>query len=343
MSNRSSILIIFTGGTIGMIKKVNNYVPINFNELIKYFPEIDELNYYLEIIGFNPPIDSAEMSPKIWTKIVEIIEKNYTKFDGFVILHGTDTMAYTASAISFMLQNLNKPIVFTGSQLPIGVHRTDAKENLITSIEIAGSRSFGKAIVPEVCIYFENKLMRGNRTHKCSSNEFNAFSSNNYPILAQAGIDINYNQNVISKGALKTLKIHKKIKNTVGILKLFPGIAKENVYSLLRNDFFDAVILQTYGCGNTIQKKWFINELKDFNNKGKILINTSQCETGNIVQGRYKTSQIFIDLEIINSFDMTLESVVTKTMLLLGESSEKKIFKEKFEQSFCGELTKIEK
>lgn len=343
MSSRSAILIIFTGGTIGMIKKVNNYVPINFNELIKYFPELDELNYYLEIIGFNPPIDSAEMSSKIWIKIVEIIEKNYTKFDGFVILHGTDTMAYTASAISFMLQNLNKPIVFTGSQLPIGVHRTDAKENLITSIEIAGSRSFGKAIVPEVCIYFENKLMRGNRTHKCSSNEFNAFSSNNYPILAQAGIDINYNQNVISKGALKTLKIHKKIKNTVGILKLFPGIAKETVYSLLRNDFFDAVILQTYGCGNTIQEKWFLNELQNFNNKGKILINTSQCETGNIVQGRYKTSQIFIDLDIINSYDMTLESVVTKTMLLLGESSNKKTFKDKFEQSFCGELTKIEK
>ena len=150
MSNKSAILIIFTGGTIGMIKKVNNYVPINFNELIKYFPEIDKLNYYLEIIGFNPPIDSAEMNPKIWIKIVEIIESNYTKFDGFVILHGTDTMAYTASAVSFMLQNLNKPVVFTGSQLPIGVHRTDAKENLITSIEIAGSRSYGKSIVPEV-------------------------------------------------------------------------------------------------------------------------------------------------------------------------------------------------
>ena len=341
MSNRSAILIIFTGGTIGMIKKVNNYVPINFNELIKYFPELDELNYYLEIIGFNPPIDSAEMNPKIWIKIVEIIEKNYTKFDGFVILHGTDTMAYTASAISFMLQNLNKPIVFTGSQLPIGVHRTDAKENLITSIEIAGSRSFGKAIVPEVCVYFENQLMRGNRTHKSSSNEFNAFKSNNYPILAQAGIDINYHQNVISNGALKTLKIHKKIKDSVAVLKLFPGIAKETVYSLLRNDFFDAVILQTYGCGNSIQEKWFIEELKNFSNKGKILINTSQCETGNIVQGRYKTSQIFIDLDVINSYDMTIESVITKTMLLLGESSDKKIFKSKFQQSFCGELTKM--
>ena len=342
MSNRSSILIIFTGGTIGMIKKVDSYVPINFNELIKYFPELDKLNYYLEIIGFNPPIDSAEMSPKIWIKIVEIIEKNYTKFDGFVVLHGTDTMAYTASAISFMLQNLNKPVVLTGSQLPIGVHRTDAKENLITSIEIAGSRSFGKANVPEVCIYFENKLMRGNRTHKCSSNEFNAFSSNNYPILAQAGIDINYNQNVISKGALKTLKIHKNIKHTVGVLKLFPGIAQQTVSSLLRNDFFDAIILQTYGCGNTIQEKWFVDELVNFNNKGKILINSSQCETGSVVQGRYQTSQILIDLDVISSFDMTFESVITKTMILLGESTNKKIFKKKFLQSFCGEITKID-
>ena len=343
MSNKSAILIIFTGGTIGMIKKVNNYVPINFNELIKYFPEIDKLNYYLEIIGFNPPIDSAEMNPKIWVKIVEIIESNYTKFDGFVILHGTDTMAYTASAISFMLQNLNKPIVFTGSQLPIGVHRTDAKENLITSIEIAGSRSYGKSVVPEVCVYFENKLLRGNRTHKSSSNEFNAFKSNNYPILAQAGIDINYNLNVISKGALKSLKIHKKIKNTVAILKLFPGISRENVFSLLKNDFFDAIILQTYGCGNSLQEKWFLDELREFTIKGKILINASQCETGNIVQGRYKTSQQFIDLDVISSFDMTLESIVTKTMLILGETNNKKLFKEKFQKSFCGELTKVPK
>ncbi len=343
MTNRSSILIIFTGGTIGMIRKENNYISINFNELIKYFPELDKLNFYLEIIGFNPPIDSAEINPKIWIKIVEIIEKNYTKFDGFVILHGTDTMAYTASAISFMLQNLNKPIVFTGSQLPIGVHRTDAKENLITSIEIAGSRSFGKAIVPEVCIYFENQLMRGNRTHKASSNEFNAFKSYNYPILAQAGIDINYNHSVISKGALKSLKIHKKIKNSVAVLKLFPGISKEAVSSLLKNDFFDAIILQTYGCGNSMQENWFLEELQTYTQKGKILINTSQCENGSIIEGRYKTSQIFTDLDAINSYDMTLESIITKTMLLLGESCDKKTFKNKFQESFCGELTKIQK
>lgn len=341
MTNRSSILIIFTGGTIGMVKKSNNYVPINFKELITYFPELDQLNYYLEIIGFNPPIDSAEVNPKIWLKIIDIIEKNYTKFDGFVILHGTDTMAYSASAVSFMLQNLNKPVVFTGSQLPIGVHRTDAKENLITSIEVAGSRSFGKAIVPEVCIYFENQLMRGNRTHKSSSNEFNAFNSYNYPILAKAGIDINYNQNVISKGALKTLKIHKNLKNTVAVLKLFPGISKEAVISLLHNDFFDAIILQTYGCGNAMMENWFLKELQSFTEKGKILINTSQCETGRIVHGRYKTSKAFLDLDIISSYDMTLESVITKTMLLLGEYIDRNTFKKRFQESFCGEFTKI--
>tara|TARA_B100001250_G_scaffold413000_1_gene445742 strand:+ start:1016 stop:2044 length:1029 start_codon:yes stop_codon:yes gene_type:complete len=340
MKNNSSVLIIFTGGTIGMIKKENQYVAIKFKDLISHFPELRKLNCYLEIVSFNPSIDSANIDENIWIKIVDVIEKNYTKFDGFVILHGTDTMAYSASAVSFMFQNLNKPIIFTGSQLPIGVHRTDAKENLITSIEIAGKRDFGKAVVPEVCIYFEYKLLRGNRAHKCNSNDFNAFSSYNYPALAKAGIDIDFNYNYIRNSATKPLKVYKEIKNNVGVIKLFPGISKEYVKNVLSNMYFDAIILETYGCGNSLNADWLKKELKHFIEKGKIVINTSQCEAGSVNQTRYETGRFLEKLGVISAGDMTFESTLTKTMLLLHDYPKRIHFKQKFLEPFCGEITK---
>ena len=339
MKNHSSVLIIFTGGTIGMIKKEGQYVPVKFKDLISHFPELKKLNCYLEIVSFNPPIDSANINENIWIQIVDIIQKNYTKFDGFVVLHGTDTMSYSASAVSFMFQNLNKPIIFTGSQLPIGVHRTDAKENLITSIEIASKRDFGKAIVPEVCIYFEYKLLRGNRTHKCNSNDFNAFSSYNYPALAKAGIDIDFNYNYIRKSATKPLKVYKEIKNNIGVVKMFPGISKEYLKNVLNNMYFDAIILETYGCGNILHSDWIKRELKNFIEKGKILINKSQCEAGSINQTRYETGQFLEDLGVISACDMTFEAALTKTMLLLHDYPNRVDFKHKFQEPFCGEIT----
>ena len=338
MTNHSSVLIIFTGGTIGMIKKENQYVSVQFKDLITHFPELKKLNCYLEIVSFNPPMDSANIDENIWIKIVNIIEKNYTKFDGFVILHGTDTMAYSASAVSFMFQNLNKPIIFTGSQLPIGVHRTDAKENLITSIEIASKRDFGKAVVPEVCIYFEYKLLRGNRSHKCNSHDFNAFSSYNYPALAKAGIDITFNYNYIRNAATKPLKIYKEIKNNVGVIKLFPGISKEYIKNVFSNMYFDAIILETYGCGNSLNADWIKKEMKHFVQKGKILINKSQCEAGSINQNRYETGQFLEEIDVISAGDMTFESTLTKTMLLLHDYPNRIDFKQKFQESFCGEI-----
>jgi len=339
MKNHSSVLIIFTGGTIGMIKKDNRYIPVKFKDLISHFPELKKLNCYLEIISFNPPIDSANINEKIWIKIATIIQENYMKFDGFVILHGTDTMAYSASAVSFMFQNLNKPIIFTGSQLPIGVHRTDAKENLITSIEIASKLDFGKAIVPEVCIYFEYKLLRGNRTHKSNSHDFNAFSSHNYPPLAKAGIDIDYNFNYIRKSATKPLKIYTDIKNNIGVAKIFPGISKEYLKNVLSNMYFDAIILETYGCGNILNDEWIKNELKQFIDKGKIIINKSQCEAGSINQTRYETGQFLEELGVISALDMTFEATITKAMLLLHDYPDQHSFKQKFQEPFCGELT----
>ena len=315
-SEYPSVLLIYTGGTIGMIEnpETGALEAFNFDQLQDNVPELKRFNYRISSYQFNPPIDSSDMEPALWAKLVKIIKYNYDNFDGFVILHGTDTMAYTASALSFMLENLSKPVILTGSQLPIGMLRTDGKENLITSIEIAAAKHpNGTAIVPEVCIFFENHLLRGNRTTKIrttkiNAENFNAFRSYNFPSLATAGIHIKYEYDRIHKADPNLpLKPHYLYDTNVIILTLFPGI-------------------QTYGSGNAPQKPWFIELLRDATSRGIIIVNISQCSTGTVEMGRYETGLHLLDAGVISGYDSTVESVLTKLMFLLGHGkSEREI------------------
>ena len=231
MDNRKSILLIYTGGTIGMVQDKDSgaLYPIDIDNLYKHIPVLESFHYNIECYSFDPLIDSADMSPAFWIKLAEVIEEKYEQYDGFVVLHGSDTMAYTASMLSFMLENLNKAVILTGSQLPLGVIRTDGRENLINAIEIAAAKIDDTPVVPEVCIYFENQLLRGNRTHKYNAENFDAFLSGNFPVLAEVGVHIKYNFNYILKPNFKKLKVHKDLETNVAILKLFPGISRDVV------------------------------------------------------------------------------------------------------------------
>ena len=289
-----SVLLIYTGGTIGMIENPETGALENFNfdHLLKHVPELKRFNYRISSYQFDPPIDSSDMEPSLWAKIVEIINDNYDNFDGFVILHGTDTMAYTASALSFMLENLAKPVILTGSQLPIGTLRTDGKENLITSIEIAAAKHpDGTAIVPEVCIFFENELMRGNRTTKINAENFNAFRSFNYPALAKAGIHIRYNEHSIRRpDPARPMKPHYLFDTNVVVLTLFPGIQESIINSVLHVPGLKAVVLKTFGSGNAPQKEWFIRQLKDATERGIVIVNITQCQSGGVEMGPASSS-----------------------------------------------------
>ncbi|MCK4748434.1 MAG: asparaginase, partial [Bacteroidales bacterium] len=296
--NNRSILIIYTGGTIGMLKDPvkGSLKPLDFNKIKKHIPEIEEFGYHIEAISFDPPIDSSDIDISTWTRIAEIIEKHYRAFDGFVILHGTDTMAYSASALSFMLENLAKPVIFTGAQLPIGALRTDGKENLITSLVIAAAREYGKPTVPEVCVYFESKLSRGNRTTKVNAEQFNAFQSANYPYLANAGVHLVYNRDVIrDPGKFKKLVVHKKLDNHIAILKLFPGINGEYMDAILDMDSLRSVILETYGTGNAPTGTWFLRRIKKAVDRGIIILDVTQCSRGSVEMGRYETSRYLLN------------------------------------------------
>ena len=288
-----SVLLIYTGGTIGMIENPETGALENFNfdHLLKHVPELKRFNYRISSYQFDPPIDSSDMEPSLWAKIVKIINYNYDYFDGFVILHGTDTMSYTASALSFMLENLAKPVILTGSQLPIGTLRTDGKENLITSIEIAAAKNpDGTPIVPEVCIFFENELMRGNRTTKINAENFNAFRSFNYPVLAEAGIHIKYkNVQIRFKEVERELKPHYLLDTNVAVLKLFPGIQENVVSSILSIEGLKAVVLETYGSGNAPRKEWFIRRLRNACEQGIVIVNVTQCSAGTVEMERYET------------------------------------------------------
>lgn len=344
MAKIPQILLIYTGGTIGMLKdyKTGALKNFNFDKLLKHIPEINQLNCEVQSISFKKPIDSSNMNPKSWVKIAEIIEKNYETFDGFVVLHGSDTMAYTSSAISFMFENLAKPVIFTGSQLPIGDLRTDAKENLITSIEIASSQENGLPIISEVCLYFEYKLYRANRTTKINAEHFEAFTSPNFQPLAISGVHLNFNQLLISKPKLSTkLKVRKKLNNNIVILKIFPGINKKVVESIINIPELEGIVLETYGSGNATTESWFINLLKKGISKGIHIVNVTQCEAGNVIMGQYETSIALKEIGIINGNDLTTESALAKLMYLLGEKIPKKEFKNIFETSLRGEMSKI--
>uniref|UniRef100_UPI000C145659 asparaginase n=1 Tax=Parabacteroides provencensis TaxID=1944636 RepID=UPI000C145659 len=289
---KASILLIYTGGTIGMIKNPDTGVleTFNFQHLLKHVPDLNDLDCSVSSIQFDPPMDSSAMGPDSWQKIVKIIAENYSLYDGFVVLHGTDTMAFTASALSFMLENLAKPVILTGSQLPIGMLRTDGKENLVTAIEIAAARANDLPVVPEVCVFFENDLLRGNRTSKMSADNFNAFRSYNYPVLAHAGISINYDMTQIYYPvSRKPLKPHYALDRNVAILKLFPGISPQVVESILNIPGLKGVVMETFGSGNAPCDEWFLNLLKEGVDRGLVIVNITQCRAGSVEMHRYET------------------------------------------------------
>lgn len=314
--------------------------PIDFEKVQEYLPELKQTGIRIKSIPFIPFIDSSDVQPENWKQIAYIIRKNYDNYDGFVVLHGTDTMAYTASALSFMLENLSKPVIFTGAQLPIGMMRSDAKENLLTSVEIATAKENGKAIVPEVCIFFEDTLFRGNRTTKKNAEHFNAFNSYNYPPLAKAGVHIKYFRSYIhypEQGA--QLYVRTEVNPNIAILKLFPGITEQTVNAILNIKDLKAVVLESFGAGNAPRRIWFFNALKNATNRGIIIVNKTQCSTGSVEMGRYETSINLVNAGLISAYDCTTEAIVTKLMYLLGENESVDIIKHKLSISLCGEMT----
>ena len=342
MSKKSQILLIYTGGTIGMVKDYDTGIlkPFDFDKLVDHIPELGQLDCAIHSISFKKPLDSSNMNPDHWASIATIIEKYYQEYDGFVVLHGSDTMSYTASAISYMLENLDKPVVFTGSQLPIGDLRTDAKENLITSIQIAAMRDNNKSLIREACLYFEYKLYRANRTTKINAEHFEAFTSPNYPPLAESGVHIKVKHHRLWRPSKRgNFKIQKQLDDRVAVFKLFPGFNRELLKGILAVPGLRALILETYGAGNAPTDDWFIQELRNAVDGGLHIVNVTQCSGGSVMMGRYETSRAMGELGIINGSDITTEAAVTKLMYLLGRGISAASFKTVFETSIRGEMS----
>jgi L-asparaginase len=340
MQSKPNILLIYTGGTIGMMKdfETGALKAFNFKKLLQKIPEIKQLDCTIETISFAKPIDSSNMNPEKWVQIATIIEENYDLFDGFVVLHGSDTMSYSASALSFMLENLNKPVVFTGSQLPIGDLRTDAKENLITAIQIASLQQKGKPVINEVCLYFEYKLYRGNRTTKINAEHFKAFTSPNYPSLAESGVHLNVNNNLLVSKTAKKLVVRKELNDNVAIIKMFPGINESVLSAIFTIPNLKGVVLETYGSGNAPTEDWFIQILKNGIKNGLYIVNVTQCSGGSVNMGQYETSTQLKKIGIISGKDITTEAAITKMMYLLGQNVASKVFKTIFETPLRGEM-----
>lgn len=341
---RKQVLIIYTGGTIGMVQNpvTRAYEPFNFKQIESKVPELKRFDCKISTIQFDPPLDSSDITPADWIKMAEIIGQNYECYNGFVILHGTDTMAYSAAALSFMLENLHKPVIFTGAQVPIGMPRTDGRENLLTAIEIASAEQNREPVVPEVCIYFENKLYRGNRTTKNSAEYFNAFGSFNYPPLAQVGIHIKYNFAAIQYTPLTyQFRIYDKLDTNIAIIKLFPGISPETVEPVLKSKKIKAVILETFGAGNAPNQKWLIDLIKDAIKRNIIIYNVSQCNAGSVEMGKYKTSEELRNAGVVSGFDITTEAALTKLMFLLGQNLKYEEIVSQLNKAICGELSPL--
>ena len=343
LKRSNKVLLIYTGGTIGMGQNpvTGALEPLDLNHLVSCIPEFSMIKTGIETYQFTPPIDSSDMSPRLWSQLVSIIAERYDDYDGFVILHGTDTMAYTASALSFMLENLTKPIILTGSQLPINQLRTDGRENLITSIEIAASaHDNGTPIVPEVCIYFNGKLLRGNRSTKTNADGFNAFESFNFPHLAEAGVNIIYHEEYILKPDYgKPMVPHTAIDPNVVVFSLFPGLQEQIIHHLLDAPELRSIVMRSFGSGNAPKKPWLIRLLQKASDKGVTVINISQCLAGCVEMSRYDTGYTLKTTGVMSGFDSTVESAVTKLMCLQGRFADNNIVRSYMSRSLCGEIT----
>lgn len=349
---RVSVLVIYTGGTLGMVydRTTGQLVPFNFEQVLDRVPEIHRLDFEIDLVTLPDVIDSSNMTPAIWADLAQIIHRHYTTYDSFVILHGTDTMAYTASALSFMLCNLHKPVILTGAQLPIGVARTDARENFITALEIAAAVDTARPgvpaqeneqpMVPEVSVYFNSVLIRGNRSSKQESVHFNAFHSENYPHLAMAGVRIEYNRPFIRPYEPDNeLTVHTAMDPNVAILKLFPGITEPVVRAILEMPGLRGVVLETFGAGNAPTAPWFSETLKQAIDRGVVLFNVSQCEGGRVTQGQYQTSNRLQEIGVVSGTDITTEAAITKLMFLLGQETNSARLIKRLGEPMCGEMS----
>ncbi len=340
--DEKKILIIYTGGTIGMVNdpETNSLVPMDFSNISDRVPELKMFDFQVKSISFSPIVDSSEMNPEIWKRLVLLIEENYAYYDGFVVLHGTDTMAYTASALSFMLHNLQKPVILTGSQFPLGTIRTDGKENLITALEIASAQKNGQALVPEVCIFFQAKLFRGNRTTKYNAENFHAFRSDNYPPLADVGIHLRYNYPYIRYTTLNgTFHVATAMDTNVALIKIFPGINASVVESVLNTPGLRGLVLETFGSGNAPTSKWFLDALQRAIDKGIIIMNVTQCLAGSVEMWRYETGIHMLDMGLVSGYDITTEAALTKLMYLLGNYQDPLEIKNLLNKSLRGEIS----
>ena len=340
-NSRKAILVIYTGGTIGMIKDqaTGALKPFNFDNIYQQIPALKLFDFEIDHFCFDPVIDSSNMNPVFWVEIAKVIQNNYENYDGFVVLHGSDTMAYTASALSFILENLNKPVILTGSQLPLGMIRTDGRENFITSIEIAAASQDETPVVPEVAIYFENRLMRGNRTIKYNAEHFEAFRSPNYPNLADVGVSIKYHHPNIMNPNFKKLRLNTNLDTNIAILKLFPGISQQLVNLVLNLDGLRGIIMETYGTGNAPTDPWFINALKKAIGSGIVIGNVTQCQGGAVEMEKYQTGIALREIGVVSGRDITTEAAVTKMMHLFGTYSSTEQICDHFNRSIRGEMS----
>ncbi|MBL7985012.1 MAG: type I asparaginase [Flavobacteriales bacterium] len=346
MNERPRVLILYTGGTIGMMAdpRTGALRPMDLEHLEEHVPELERIDVKLDAVSFEQPIDSSDMRPADHVRIARLIGTHYHDHDGFVVLHGSDTMAYTASALSYLLEGLSKPVVLTGSQLPIGTIRTDGKENLLTAIEIAAARHThgplaGMAVVPEVSVYFEYSLYRGNRTVKVHAERFEAFRSPNWPVLAEAGVHIRYDQQAILPRRAGPLTVHERMDDRIGVIRLFPGIRPDWMDHALRTPDLQAAVITTFGSGNGPTEPAFLDALRRAHERGVVLVNATQCVGGRVEQGRYTTSRAFAEMGMVSAHDMTVEAAVTKLMFLFGQNADAAAVRQAMGHALCGEVT----